>query len=100
MSDKIEKILNSVKDIKPAEVKPYFYTRLSSKLDTVQNKEAFYLKYERPFLIMLVAVMMVLNLFFITNNDSNANSNFTADIEELYFESNQNDIINLTSNED
>ena len=53
MSDKIEKILNSIKGIKPAEVKPYFYTRLSTKLDTVQNKEAFYLKYERPFLIML-----------------------------------------------
>ena len=44
--------------------------------------------------------MMALNLFFITNNDSNTNSNFTAEIEELYFESNQNDIINLTSNED
>ena len=49
---------------------------------------------------MLVAVMMALNLFFITNNDSHTNSNFSADIEELYFESNQNDIINLTSNED
>ena len=60
MSDKIEKILNSIKGIKPAEVKPYFYTRLSSKLDTVQNNEAFYLKYERPFLIMLVAIMMAL----------------------------------------
>ena len=94
MSDKIEKILNSIKGIKPAEVKPYFYTRLSTKLDTIQNKEVFYLKYERPFLIMLVAVMIAINLFFITNN------NFTADIEELYFESNQNDIINLTSNED
>ena len=68
MSDKIEKILNSIKGIKPAEVKPYFYTRLSTKLDTIQNNEAFYLKYERPFLIMLVAVMMALNLFFITNN--------------------------------
>ena len=66
MSDKIEKILNSIKGIKPAEVKPYFYTRLSTKLDTIQNNEAFYLKYERPFLIMLVAVMMALNLFFIT----------------------------------
>ena len=44
--------------------------------------------------------MMALNLFFITNNDSNTNNSFTADIEELYFESNQNDIINLTSNED
>ena len=100
MSDKIEKILNSIKGIKSAEVKPYFYTRLSNKLDTVQNKEAFYLNYERPFLIMLVAVMMALNLFFITNNDSNTNNSFTADIEDLYFESNQNDIINLTSNED
>ena len=48
---------------------------------------------------MLVALMMFLNLFFITNNNSNINSDFTADIEELYFESNQNDIINLTSNE-
>ena len=66
MSDRIEKILNSIKGIKPAEVKPYFYTRLSTKLDTIQNNEAFYLKYERPFLIMLVAVMMALNLFFIT----------------------------------
>ncbi len=47
-----------------------------------------------------LAVMMALNLFFITNNDSNTNNSFTADIEELYFESNQNDIINLTSNED
>ena len=100
MSDKSEKILNSIKVIKPGYVKPYFYSRLSTKLDTIQNNEAFYLKYERPFLIMLVAVMMALNLFFITNNDSNTNSNFTADIEELYFESNQNDIINLTSNED
>ena len=100
MSDKIEKILNSIKGIKPAEVKPYFYTSLSTKIDTIQNKEVFYLKYERPFLIMLVAVMIAINLFFITNNNSNTNNNFTADIEELYFESNQNDIINLTSNED
>ena len=37
-----------------------------------------------------------IKFIFITNNDSNTNSNFTADIEELYFESNQNDIINLT----
>ena len=100
MSDKIEKILNSIKGIKPAEVKPYFYTRLSTKLDTIQNNEAFYLKYERPFLIMLVAVMMALNLFFISNNDSNSYSYFTVDIYEFYFESNQYYIINLTSNED
>tara|TARA_B100000085_G_C18522393_1_gene504233 strand:+ start:465 stop:767 length:303 start_codon:yes stop_codon:yes gene_type:complete len=100
MSDKIEKILNSLKGIKPAEVKPYFYTRLSSKLDSINTKETFYLKYERPFLIMLVAFMMALNLFFVTSNEPKPNDSFTADIEELYFESNQSDIINLTSNED
>ena len=99
MSDKIKRIINSIKDIKPAEVKPYFYTRLSTKLENINTKEAFYLKYERPFLIMLVALMMALNLFFLTNNDPKSSDNFTADIEELYFESNQNDIINLTSNE-
>jgi len=100
MSDKIEKILNSLKGIKPAEVKPYFYTRLSSKLDSINTKETFYLKYERPFLIMLVAFMMALNLFFVTSNEQKPNDSFTTEIEELYFESNQSDIINLTSNED
>ena len=100
MSDKIEKIIRSIKGIKPAEVKPYFYTRLSAKLDSINSKEVFYLKYERPFLKMLVAVMMALNLFFLTNDEPKTNDSFTADIEELYFESNQSDIINLTSNED
>ena len=100
MRKKIKKILSSIEEIKPVELKPYFYTRLSAKLDTIHKKESFYLKYERPFLLILVVMMMALNLFFITNNNSNTNSDFTADIEELYFESNENDIINLTSNED
>ena len=100
MRKKIKKILSSIEGIKPVEVKPYFYTRLSSKLDTIHKKETFYLKYERPFLIMIVAIMMVLNLFIITNNNQKTNNDFTADIEELYFESNENNIINLTSNED
>ena len=39
MSDKIEKIIRSIKGIKPAEVKPYFYTRLSAKLDSINSKE-------------------------------------------------------------
>ena len=49
MSDKVEKILNSIKGIKQVEVKPYFYSRLSSKLENIQSNESFYLKYERPF---------------------------------------------------
>ena len=100
MRKKINKILSSIEGIKPVEVKPYFYSRLSSKLNTIHNKKTFYLKYERPFLIMIVVIMMVLNLFIITNNNQKTNNDFTADIEELYFESNENNIINLTSNED
>ena len=75
MSDKVEKILISIKGIKQVEVKPYFYSRLSSKLENIQSNESFYLKYERPFLIMLVAFMMAINLFFISNNDTNNRNN-------------------------
>ena len=100
MSDKVEKILNSIKGIKQVEVKPYFYSRLSSKLENIQSNESFYLKYERPFLIMLVAFMMAINLFFISNNDTNNSNEFTSDLEEVYFETTENDIINFTSNEE
>ena len=48
---------------------------------------------------MLVAVMMALNLFFISS-EPNTNSNLTAEIEDFYFESNKSDIINFTSNEE
>ena len=100
MSDKVEKILNSIKGIKQVEVKPYFYSRLSSKLENIQSNESFYLKYERPFLIMLVAFMMAINLFFISNIDTNNSNEFTSDLEEVYFETSENDIINFTSNEE
>ena len=48
MNDRIEKILDTVNDIKQVEVKPFFYTRLSSKIQYINNSEKFYLRYERP----------------------------------------------------
>ena len=100
MNKRIEKILDTVNDIKQVEIKPFFYSRLSSKLKYINNSEKFYLRYERPFLIMLVSFLLVLNIFFITSNETEGLNNLSVDINEFYFESNKNDIINFTSNED
>ena len=100
MNKRIEKILDAVNDIKQVKIKPFFYTRLSSKLQYINNSEKFYLRYERPFLIMLVSFLLVLNIFFITSNETEGLNNLSVDINEFYFESNKNDIINFTSNEE
>ena len=100
MNKQIEKILDTVNDIKQVKIKPFFYTRLSSKLQYINNSEKFYLRYERPFLIMLVSFLLVLNIFFITSNETEGLNNLSVDINEFYFESNKNDIINFTSNEE
>ena len=100
MNKRIEKILDTVNDIKQVKIKPFFYTRLSSKLQYINNSEKFYLRYERPFLIMLVSFLLILNIFFITSNETEGLNNLSVDINEFYFESNKNDIINFTSNEE
>ena len=51
MSNKIKTILDSIKEIEQVKLKPYFYSRLSSKLHKIYEKESFYLKYERPALV-------------------------------------------------
>ncbi|MEC7858524.1 MAG: hypothetical protein VX706_03910 [Bacteroidota bacterium] len=101
MNKKIEKIINSVKNINQVPTKPYFYSRLISKLEKVNRSEVFYLKYERPFLITMVIFLLAINFFFITrNNESTSINTYTMDVEEIYFESKKPDIINFTSNEE
>lgn len=101
MNKEIEKILNSSKNIHQVNTKPYFYSRLISKLEKVNRNEVFYLKYERPFLITMVVFLLGLNFFFITrNNESSSINTYTMDIEEIYFDSNKSDIINFISNEE
>lgn len=100
MNKKIKNILKSIDDIKQVEIKPYFYNRLSAKLEEINHTETFYIKYERPFLVMLVSILLAINLFFVSNNDSENSKSFSADFNEVYFEPNKNDIINFTSNED
>ena len=99
MSNKIKTILDSIKEIEQVKLKPYFYSRLSSKLEKIYEKESFYLKYERPALVLSVVILLLLNLFFI-NNDFLDEDNTIYSLEEIYFDEQKKDIINFTSNEE
>lgn len=98
MSNKIKTILDSIKEIEQVKLKPYFYSRLSSKLEKIYEKESFYLKYERPALVLSVVILLLLNLFFI-NNDFLEEDNTIYSLEEIYFDEQKKDLINFTSNE-
>ena len=100
MSYKIKIVLDSIKEIKQVKLKPYFYSRLSSKLHKIYEKESFYLKYERPALVFSVVLLLLLNLFFINNDFLNEENNTIYSLEEIYFDEQKKDIINFTSNEE
>ncbi len=100
MSDKIDKILNSLNGISQVKSNPYFYSRLKTRIENIERKETFYLKVERPILITLVGILIAINFFFITNKESYENNALTVDMEEIFFESEKSDIINFTSNEE
>ena len=99
MSNKIKTILDSIKEIEQVKLKPYFYSRLSSKLHKIYEKESFYLKYERPALVFSVVLLLLLNLFFINNDFLNEENNTIYSLEEIYFDEQKKDLINFTSNE-
>ena len=99
MSNKIKTILDSIKEIEQVKLKPYFYSRLSSKLHKIYEKESFYLKYERPALVFSVVLLLLLNLFFINNDFLNEENNAIYSLEEIYFDEQKKDLINFTSNE-
>ena len=100
MSYKIKIVLDSIKEIKQVKLKPYFYSRLSSKLEKIHEKESFYLKYERPALVFSVVLLLLLNLFFIYNDFLNEENNTIYSLEEIYFDEQKKDLINFTSNEE
>ena len=99
MSNKIKTILDSIKEIEQVKLKPYFYSRLSSKLHKIYEKESFYLKYERPALVFSVVLLLLLNLFFINNDFLKEEDHSIYSLEEIYFDEQKKDLINFTSNE-
>jgi len=101
MKNKIDQILNSINNIKIVKTKPYFYTRLSTKIESLNYKEKIYIKYERPILITTVIALLIINGLFIFNNiNNNTNNAVKYTLEEVYFESDKSDLINLASYEE
>tara|TARA_B100001750_G_C15518244_1_gene609133 strand:+ start:3390 stop:3695 length:306 start_codon:yes stop_codon:yes gene_type:complete len=101
MKNKIDQILNSINNIKIVKTKPYFYTRLSTKIESLNYKEKIYIKYERPILITTVIALLIINGLFIFNNiNNNTNNAVQYTLEEVYFESDKSDLINLASYEE
>ena len=100
IKNKIDQILSSISNIKIVKTKPYFYTRLSTKIESLNYKEKIYIKYERPILITTVIALLIINSFFIFNNINDANNAVKYTLEEVYFESDKSDLINLASYEE
>lgn len=100
MKDKIDQILSSISNIKIVKTKPYFYTRLSTKIESLNYKEKIYIKYERPILITTVIALLIINGLFIFNNTNDTNNAVQYTLEEIYFESDKSDLINLASYEE
>jgi hypothetical protein len=100
MKDKIDQILRSINNIKIIKTKPYFYTRLSTKIESLNYKEKIYIKYERPILITTVIALLIINGLFIFNNINVTNNEIKYTLEEVYFESDKSDLINLASYEE
>jgi len=100
IKDKIDQILSSINNIKIVKTKPYFYTRLSTKIESLNYKEKIYIKYERPILITTVIALLIINGLFIFNNINDPNNAVKYTLEEVYFESDKSDLINLASYEE
>ena len=100
IKNKIDQILSSISNIKIVKTKPYFYTRLSAKIESLNYKEKIYIKYERPILITTVIALLIINGLFIFNNINDTNNAVQYTLEEIYFESDKSDLINLASYEE
>ena len=100
MKKNINSILNSLKSIKSLKSKPFFYSRLYSKIESLNYQDRVYIKYERPALIATVIILMVINFIFVFNNINKSNDDINYTLEDVYFESEKSDLINLASYEE
>jgi len=71
-----EEILNSLDGIRRAEPQPYFYTRLSARLNREKNgweKVASFIS-KPAFAIAAIALFLIINVTILFNSSSNATS--------------------------
>ena len=99
MKKRINKIIDSLNEIKEVEPRRYFYSRLEGKMKRSNEIDLFYNKIEKPVFILTSILIIVLTVITLNFNElEEDNSNYT--IEDLYFEDNESSIINLTSYEE
>jgi len=99
MKNKLNKILNSLEGIREAKPKPYLFTRINLKIEKSIQDDILYRKIERPVVILTSIFIIILALYnfdFVTTEE--IENNFT--MEEIYFEEDGNDLINLTTYEE
>ena len=99
MKNKLNKILNSLEGIREAKPKPYLFTRINLKIEKSIQDDILYRKIERPVVILTSIFIIILALYnfdFVTTEETE--NNFT--MEEIYFEEDRNDLINLTTYEE
>lgn len=99
MKNKLNKILNSLEGIREAKPKPYLFTRINLKIEKSIEDDILYRKIERPVVILTSIFIIILALYnfdFVTTEK--VENNFT--MEEIYFEEDRNDLINLTTYEE
>tara|TARA_B100001093_G_C26519915_1_gene881282 strand:+ start:277 stop:576 length:300 start_codon:yes stop_codon:yes gene_type:complete len=99
MKNKLNKILNSLEGIREAKPKPYLFTRINLKIEKSIEDDILYRKIERPVVILTSIFIIILALYnfdFVTTEE--IENNFT--MEEIYFEEDRNDLINLTTYEE
>ena len=99
MKNKLNKILNSLEGIREAKPKPYLFTRINLKIEKSIQDDILYRKIERPVVILTSIFIIILALYnfdFVTTEK--VENNFT--MEEIYFEEDRNDLINLTTYEE
>jgi len=103
MMNKVEIIINSIRNIKRASTSPYFYNKIISRLRYQENNKIALIFYKNPYLsITSIIFMVLLNLFSIytISLENSANSIIIEDeeqefsIEENYFDTNESDAMN------
>ena len=99
MKNKLNKILNSLEGIREAKPKPYLFTRINLKIEKSIQDDILYRKIERPVVILTSIFIIILALYnFDFVSTEKVENNFT--MEEIYFEEDRNDLINLTTYEE
>ena len=99
MKNNFKKIINSLDGIREVKPRPYLFTRVKAKLEKSIQEDISHQKIERS-IIILTSIFIIFFTLYIYNFDNVEETKNNYTMEELYFEEEKDDIINLTSYEE